>query len=368
MNVIAFLVRRAVHALSGKLVWLRRNIVTSALVLLCTAIVSSGVVALFVMYTWDRKWDVPLPDIHASADPEVIRRGGYLVYGPAHCSECHTAPDADLEAASERDEWLPLSGGRRLAADPLGAVYAKNLTPDLETGIGRYSDPQVARMLRYSVRPNGRASIRLLMPYGNMSDADLTAIVSFLRAQAPVRNVVPPNEFTVIGKIVKSLSPVFKPRDGVHPTAEAPEEQPTRERGEYLARSVANCVGCHTKFNSVTLAPSGPDFAGGNEMAPEKRPGVDTTVWFRTPNLTPMRGSALNKFPDRETFIARFQRGGYHYAGSPMPWRPFSRMSAEDLGALYEYFHRLAPQVGPAGEAAFVKGHSPQEVLRRASR
>jgi mono/diheme cytochrome c family protein len=347
---------------------LRRYIVRSAFALFCIAIVSSGALALFVTHTWDREWDVPLPDIHASSDPEVIRRGEYLVYGPSHCSECHTSPDADLEAASERAERLPLSGGRRLAADPLGAVYAKNLTPDADTGIGRYSDPQIARMLRYSVRPNGRASIRLLMPFGNMSDADLTAIVSFLRVQAPVRNVVPPNEFTVVGKIVKSLSPVFKPRDGVHPTAEPPAQQPTRERGEYLARSVANCSGCHTKFNPVTLAPSGPDFAGGNEMAPEKRLGVDTTVWFRTPNLTPMRGSALNKFPDRETFIARFQRGGYHYAGSPMPWGPFSRMSAEDLGALYEYFQSLAPQIGPTGEAAFVKGQPRQEVQRRASK
>jgi len=68
----------------------------------------------------------------------------------------------------------------------------------------------------------------------------------------------------------------------------------------------------------------------------------------------------------RETFIARFQRGGLHYQGSPMPWVPFGRMSTEDLSALYDYLHSLAPQAGPTGEPTFVKSKEPQEVDRRA--
>jgi hypothetical protein len=206
------------------------------------------------------------------------------------------------------------------------------------------------------------------MPFGDMSDADLTAIVSFLRAQPPVRNVVPDNELTLIGKVVKSLSPVFKPRTAVHPPAAAPAEQPTRERGEYVARSVANCGGCHTQHNPLTFARTGPEFAGGTEMEPAERPGADASVWFRTPNLTPTPGSALSKFPDRETFIARFQRGGFHYDGSPMPWGPFSQISEVDLSALYEYFHSLPPQHGPTGEPTFVKGRTPPETGQRAGR
>jgi len=56
------------------------------------------------------------------------------------------------------------------------------------------------------------------------------------------------------------------------------------------------------------------------------------------------------KFPDRATFIARFQRGGRQYAGSAMPWEAFARMSTEDLGAVYEFLHGLAPQDGPSGD------------------
>jgi mono/diheme cytochrome c family protein len=210
-------------------------------------------------------------------------------------------------------------------------------------------------MLRYSVRPNGKASVQILMPFGNLSDADLTAIVSYLRSQAPIVHLVPDDEFTVIGKIVKSFSPVFKPRTVLDPPAVSPAEAPTVERGGYLARSVANCVGCHTKFDPVLLSPKGPEFAGGNEMSPEKREGADPAVWFRTPNLTPAHGSALTKFPDRDTFIARFRVGGYHYAGSPMPWAAFARMSPADIGALWEYLHSLTPQPGPTGDADFVK-------------
>ena len=87
-----------------------------------------------------------------------------------------------------------------------GAIYSKNLTPDKETGIGRYTDGQIARMMRYNVRPNGRSSVGPMMPFHNMSDEDMIAIISFLRAQPPVRNQVPDNEWTLAGKVINSLS------------------------------------------------------------------------------------------------------------------------------------------------------------------
>jgi hypothetical protein len=66
-----------------------------------------------------------------------------------------------------------------------------------------------------------------------------------------------------------------------------------------------------------------------------------------------MTGSGLPKFPDRDTFIARFQRGGRQHAGSAMPWEAYARMTTDDLGALYEFLHGLAPVDGPTGDAPF---------------
>ena len=61
------------------------------------------------------------------------------------------------------------------------------------------------------------------------------------------------------------------------------------------------------------------------------------------------------KFPDRETFVARFQKGGRKHAGTAMPWEAFARMTAEDIAALYEYLHSLQPEDGPSGESTFKK-------------
>jgi mono/diheme cytochrome c family protein len=310
-------------------------------------------VALYVARTWDRVYDVPLTEVRISTDPAVLAQGEYLIYGPAHCIDCHGPADA-IEKLREGVK-APLSGGFRLALGPLGAVYAANLTPDPETGIGRYSDAQIARMMRWSVRPNGRASIDPLMPFGNMSDDDLVAVISYLRAQPPVRNAVPPNDWTLMGKVVKSFVSIAKPRRSIDPPPTAPRGA-TKERGEYLARYVADCVGCHTARDPNTFVATGPDFAGGFEMEPAPLPGADPTIWFRTPNITPAAGSALMKFPDRETFIARFQKGGRQFPGTAMPWEGFARMTTEDISAVYEFLHSLSPQDGPTGDPTFKRG------------
>ena len=322
--------------------------------LLFVLIVAIGGMAIYVWRTWDRVYDVPLPDLHSSSDPGVIQRGEYLVLGPAHCVQCHSASFAEYQTVAGGNKPA-LTGGIKFAARGLGALYGKNLTPDPETGIGRYSDEQIARMMRWSVRPDGRASVRLLMPFHNMSNDDMIAIISFLRQQPPVRHEVPANEFTLLGKVVKSVAPTFKPRDEINPPAVAPPADPTRERGEYLARYVSDCVGCHTKRNPVTFAAVSPEFAGGEVQEPIELPGADKSTWFVTPNLTPADNSALMKFPDRATFIARFKNGGRFYPGSPMPWEAFTRMTESDIAALYEFLHSLAPQPGPTGEATFKK-------------
>jgi mono/diheme cytochrome c family protein len=308
------------------------------------------VTAIYVARSWNRTWDVALPDLHASTDPALIARGEYLVYGPAHCVECHSESNEAFERYAETGVRPPLIGGFRFAAPPLGVIYSRNLTPDPETGIGRYSDGQIARMLRNAVRPDGKASIRPLMPFGDMSDQDIVAILSYLRTQPPVRHVTPDAEWTLIGKVMKSFMVPFKPRTEVQAPKTSPPQQPTVERGEYLARGVADCTGCHSPLNQLTLALDGPEFSGGNPMEPRNIKGVDQRLWFKPPNLTPLKGSALLRFPDRETFVARFQKGGRKFDGSPMPWNCFANLTAEDAGALYEFLKTLPPSGEPAPE------------------
>ena len=318
------------------------------------AVVIAAVVvglAVYVTWAWDRVWDVPEPDLHASTDPAVIARGEYLVAGPAHCASCHLASVEEYVAwMAGGGELPPLAGGSPLPLGPLGVLYAGNLTPDTGTGIGRYTDPRIARMIRHGVRPDGRASVPPLMPFGDMSDDDVVAVLSYLRSRPAVRREVPVNEWTLLGKVMKSFVAAAQPRLDAHPPATAPASAPTIERGRYLATSVADCVGCHTAFNQLTGAPTGPAYSGGNAMEPTLAPGVDRARWFRPPNLTPIAGSALRRFPDRATFVARFKVGGRKFDGSPMPWEAFGRMHEEDIGALYEFLHSLPPSGAPSPE------------------
>lgn len=312
------------------------------------------IAAIYVARTWDRVWDVPSPNLKASSDPAIIARGEYLVFGPAHCVECHVSSWSEFEKSIDGGR-PPLTGGIEFKADPLGVIYSKNLTPDPDTGIGRYSDGQLARMMRYSVRPNGQASVQPLMPFEHMSDEDMIAILSYLRAQPPVRHEVPANNWTAIGKVIKSFSGTFKPRTDIHPPAQAPAEAPTKERGEYLARSVANCIGCHSPHDQMTFAINGPEFSGGDPMDPIALTGADPKIWYTPPNITREPVSGLSKFPDRATFVARFLRGGRQYAGSPMPWECFARMSEHDVAALYEFLHDLPPAPIPLGYMVMIK-------------
>ena len=57
-------------------------------VVFAVSLIAAGV---YVSRTWDRVYEIALPEIHASTDPAIIQRGEYLVYGPAHCVECHTS-------------------------------------------------------------------------------------------------------------------------------------------------------------------------------------------------------------------------------------------------------------------------------------
>ncbi|MEA2465222.1 MAG: hypothetical protein QOJ98_2969 [Acidobacteriota bacterium] len=278
-----------------------------------------------------RTFDAPYPDIHASADPQVIARGAYLAYGPAHCVNCHTQGAAQ-KAAVEQGATPPLSGGNRFSFPP-GTFYSPNLTPDKETGIGRYTDGQLARMLRYGVRPDGRAALPF-MEFQHLSDEDLTAVISFLRSQQPVRNEVPQHELNLIGKAVMAfaIEPIG-PKET--PPKVSPAQEPTVERGAYLANSVAGCAECHTKRNPLDGSYVAARFSGGGKFE------VDQATVLVTPNLTPSKFGRIRDW-EEEQFVGRFDVG-MGIKGTHMPWRQFQRMSDTDKRAIFRYLKSLRP-------------------------
>jgi mono/diheme cytochrome c family protein len=297
---------------------------------------------IVVLVRVNRKFDAPYPDIHATSDPKMIARGEAIAYGAGHCVNCHTS---DAEAASVKSGGMPMLAGGQVFQLPLGNIYTPNLTPDRTTGIGRYTDVQIARVIRYGVMPDGRAALPF-MEYHILSDEDLTALLSFLRAQKPVRRDVPDHELTFLGKAVFAF--LIKPiGPSATPLKVTPAEEPTVERGEYVANSVAVCAECHTKRNRVDGSFIGQRFAGGMVFETD-----DPNRIIVSPNLTPSKYGRITSWSE-EQFVGRFGAG----VGIPhthMPWRQFQRMSENDKRAIYRYLRTLPPSdhdPGPSVQA-----------------
>ena len=282
-----------------------------------------GGALLAVSLRWDRTFDAPYPAVVASTDPAVIARGRYLAHGPAHCVVCHAAPDAQL------------SGGREFPAPP-GIFRVPNITPDSATGIGRRTDAELARILRYGVRADGRSAVPF-MAYQGMSDDDLAAVISFLRSQPAVSHVAPDHDLNLVGKAVMAflMTPVGP---ASAPPRQSPPVGPTVERGAYIVSALSDCAGCHTQRDLVDGSFTGERLAGGGPMEVEGQPGVVVVP----PNLTPDPKTGRIATWTEEQFVARFRTGG-SIPGSPMPWGPFSRMSDDDLRAIFRYLRSLPP-------------------------
>jgi len=176
------------------------------------------------------------------------------------------------------------------------------------------------------------------MPFAEMSDEDLTAVISFLRSQPPVKNEVKRSEFTFLGKAVTAFG-MIKPEGTKGTPPKSVVMDTTVEYGKYLANYVTNCVGCHTDRDLKTGAFIGEPFAGGMLFHPE--PFSEGRA-FVTPNITPHVGTGIMAEWSEESFVARMKAGRVH-KGSPMPWGAFSKINDMELKAIYRYLQSLKP-------------------------
>jgi mono/diheme cytochrome c family protein len=223
---------------------------------------------------------------------------------------------------------------------PVGTFRVPNITADTETGIGAVKDEALARMIRYGVKPDGHGALPF-MPYADLCDDDLTAIISYLRTQKPVKHAVPAHDINALGRVVQAF--VLQPKGPSGPLKKSFTPEATPAYGEYLTHNVGNCVMCHTKVDKRTGAFAGPKFGGGAEHDAFN----NSEKKYLSPNLTPdPRWGWLNGWSE-DAFVARF-KGGRVHADSPMPWESFQRMTDTDLRAIYRYFQTLPPaSTGP---------------------
>ncbi len=263
--------------------------------------------------------------------PERLKRGRYLVEGPAHCTMCHSQLDF-----SKR--WMAPKPNARGAGGPFEEeslpfqLFVPNITPDLETGSGTWTDEQFERALRQGIGYDGR-TLFPMMPYYNfrhLSDEDLASIVVYIRSLKPIRKAVPKTQLPPpIAAGLKPLPPVAGPVPG-------PDPNDPLKRGEYLVRVVGNCSGCHDTTDPQMNPIPGMEFAGGFTLV---------GPWGRASaaNITP-DPSGISYY-DEALFIQMIRTGHVRARklSKVMPTSFFRHMSDRDLKDIFAYLRTLKP-------------------------
>ena len=125
------------------------------------------------------------PARRAAPSRSVVARGEYLVNAVAGCGHCHTPRKGE---ALDKTRWL--AGGTEFKS-PTGTNYSRNLTPDRETGLGKWTEKQFVQAMRKGLSPD-RGELMPPMPlYDRITSPDLHAMWSYLRTVKPIRNKVP---------------------------------------------------------------------------------------------------------------------------------------------------------------------------------
>jgi mono/diheme cytochrome c family protein len=266
------------------------------------------------------------------SEPERIERGRYLAHHVTLCVECHSLRDQSLYAGPVKEESL--GGGGEVFPGEFGTLVSTNLTP---VGLAGWSDEQLYRAVVTGVRPDGGVLFPLMpfQHYATMDTRDVLDILAYIRTLKPIENSPPPSRLNFpFPLLVRTMA--------VSPTpTERPLPSDTVKYGEYLTNA-ASCTDCHTPRDKGAPIP-GLAFAGGNEF-----PLPSGLV--RSANLTPDKETGLGGWT-REQFIERFKspRAAHNLAtpraegqvNTIMPWRSYAGMTAEDLGAIYDYLQTL---------------------------
>ena len=260
----------------------------------------------------------------AAQEAALLERGRYLVESIAGCGNCHTpkGPAGELPG-------MALAGGLLIEEPNAFRAIVPNITPDIETGIGAWSDAQVALAIREGRRPDG-SLIGPPMPielYRGIADRDLAAMVVYLRSVPPVRNAVAEQSTYQF-----PLPPAYGPAVGTVPL---PAETAVA-RGAYLAGPIGHCIECHTP-----MAPGGRrDWsrtgAGGPPLNTPFGPVVPR-------NITAHRTEGIGAWSDDEIrrAITEGISANGHALGPPMGYAYYARMRRADLDDVVAYLRSL---------------------------
>jgi mono/diheme cytochrome c family protein len=196
-----------------------------------------------------------------AGDYSLVERGKYLTQA-GDCESCHT------------DRNGPRFAGARAIPTPFGTIYSRNITPDVATGIGGWSDEDFYRALHEGISRDG-SHLYPAFPYPwytKLTRDDVRAIKTYLDTLEPVPQQIPPNKlhWPMSWRSLVSVwnAMFFKPGEW-QPNSEKSAEW---NRGGYLVEGPGHCSACHSPKNLLGGVKKGDAFEGGageNWLAPD---------------------------------------------------------------------------------------------------
>jgi len=290
----------------------RRMGTALALALAAVAIAGSAAVVV-VERRLDRVYPVepaPVPVFESAA---VIERGRHLVRSVAQCTTCH---GDDLSGRPMADDFL------------LGRLFAPNLTPG-DGGVGDYTTRDLVRSIRHGVARDGRPLLIMPAQYlFQMSDADLGAVIAYLRSLPAVDRLTPALRLGPLSvlALLTGRAPDLIPAElltRAPPRRQSPEPTETAAYGHYLIE-ISGCKICHKD-----------DLSGG--LHPLSLPGEPPPADLRA-------NGPLASWSERD-FVVAFRTGvtpeGRQLDDEWMPWRSLSRMSDLELLSIWRGLRSL---------------------------
>lgn len=261
----------------------------------------------------NRTYAVEVQPLAINTDVDTIERGKHLATAITKCAECH-------------GENL---GGAVFLDIPPGRIVASNITSGRNGVAAQMTDEDWVRAIRYGIDTNGHAL--LVMPteeFHVMDDADLAAVIAYMKSVPPVDSDLPPTEMRFLGRALMAfgqLNMLGTEHISLTPPPPAPPAGVTIEYGRYLA-NIGGCVGCH-----------GPGLSGGRVPGtpPELPPAS---------NLTP--SGQLQVWSEEDFF--RAMREGMRPGDIPihpfMPWKATRLMTDDEIRATLAYLRSVPPK------------------------
>lgn len=316
-------------------------------------LVAGGVVAVaaliiaFVLM-W-RPAIAPVSPPAATSFDAQTRLAGARVVALGDCIVCHTAKGGK-----------PFAGGLPLAT-PFGTIYATNITPDVDTGIGNWSLEAFTRAMRYGVARDGH----LLYPafpyihFTRMSDADISAAYAYLMTREPVKATAPANDLIFplnFRPLLAFWNVLF-----LHPGAQQPDASKDAEwnRGKLLVDGLGHCASCHSPLNLIGGEKAGHAFDGG------------VVDGWEAPPLNALGAAPKPWTKEQLVMYLRSGRASEHgaAAGPMLPvTRDLATVPEEDVQAISTYILSIQkPQPAPANASGVANGSASPEAQRGAT-